>query len=185
MSELMEKIRDAWNNLSPREQILLGTLVSGLTVVVIFMGLIVPIVDMSERTEQRIDAVQRQIQVMQHLAREHNEIQSRLAGVEQRIQVQRGRQNIKTLLESLAQKSSVRIASMEERQAGKNDHYVETKVEVTLKGVSLNQTIRYLHNIEDSDQQLSVKGLRIKSRKSRTEGQLLDITFSVSSFEAI
>ena len=75
---------------------------------------------------------------------------------------------------------------MEERQAGKNDHYVETRGdEVTLKNVSLSQTIKYLHNIEESDQQLSVKGLRIKARKAGAESQLLDITFSVSSFQAI
>ncbi len=107
-----------------------------------------------------------------------------LTGVEERIQNQRGRQNIRTLLESLAKKSSVRIASMEERQAGKNDHYVETKVEVSLKGVSLNQTIKYLHNIEDSDQQLSVKGLRIRSKKKAEDAETLDVTFFVSSYRA-
>jgi hypothetical protein len=70
---------------------------------------------------------------------------------------------------------------MEERQAGKNDQYVETKVEVSLKNVSLSQTITYLHKIESASQQLSVKSLRIKGRQDKS--QLLDVTFSVSSFE--
>ena len=185
MSDLLEKARVAWNNLSPREQILLSVLGTGLLVSLLVLGLVMPFVEMSDRAQERFETVQRQIQVMQRLTRDHSEIQARLAHVEQRIQNQKGRQNIKTLLESLAQESSVRIASMEERQAGKNDHYVETKVEVTLKNVSLNQTIKYLHNIEASNQQLSVKGLRIKARKSGTDSQLLDITFSVSSFEAV
>jgi type II secretory pathway component PulM len=183
VSDILEKMRNAWNNLSPREQILLAVLGGGLVVSIFVFGLIMPFTQMSDSAEERVANAQRQIQVMQRLTREHSEIEGRLSGVEKRIQTQRGRQNIKTLLENLAQKSSVRIASMEERQAGKNDHYVETKVEVTLKGVSLSQTIKYLHNIEDSNQQLSVKGLRIKSRKSGAEGQLLDITFSVSSFQ--
>lgn len=185
MSDLLEKARAAWNNLSPREQILLGILGAGLGISLLFFGLIMPFIQMSDQANQRVANVQREIQVMQRLTRDHAEIQARLANVEQRIQNQRGRQNIKTLLENLAQESSVRIASMEERQAGKNDHYVETKVEVTLKNVSLSQTIKYLHNIEQSDQQLSVKGLRIKARKAGGESQLLDITFSVSSFQAI
>ena len=183
MNETFDRLRNAWNNLSPREQILIGVLGGGLVVSIVIFGLIMPFAQMSDSAEERVSTAQRQVQVMQRLTREHDEIKSRLSGVEKRIQTQRGQQNIKTLLENLAQKSSVRIASMEERQAGKNDHYIETKVEVTLKGVSLSQTIKYLHNIEDSDQQLSVKGLRIKSRKSGAEGQLLDITFSVSSFQ--
>ena len=183
MSELLEKIQNAWSNLSPREQILLAVLGGGLVISIVIFGLIMPISQMSENAEDRVAAAQREVEVMRRLTREHDEIKSRLSGVEQRIQTQRGRQNIKTLLENLAQKSSVRIASMEERQAGKNDHYVETKVEVTLKGVSLSQTIKYLHNIEESNQQLSVKGLRIKSWKWGADGQLLDITFSVSSFQ--
>ena len=51
----------------------------------------------------------------------------------------------------------------------------------SLKGVTLSQTVRYLHNIESANRQLSVKSLRIKSQKS--EGSTLDVTFSVSSFE--
>ena len=184
MNSILEQLRSTWTNLSPREQILLGVLGVGLGLSILFFGMIMPFVQMADRAEERVDSAQRQAQLMQRLSAEHSEIQNRLSGVEQRIQTQGGRQNIKTLLESLAQKSSVRIASMEERQAGKNNQYRETKVEVTLKGVSLGQTIRYLHNIEDSNQQLSVKGLRIKSKKSGNEAQLLDITFSVSSFEA-
>ena len=184
MSEILDRLKSAWNNLSPREQILLGVVGGGLAFSILIFGLILPFAEMSDSAEERVDTARRQVQIMQRLTREHDEINSRLSGVENRIQNQRGRQNIKTLLENLAQKSSVRIASMEERQAGKNNHYTETKVEVTLKGVSLSQTIKYLHNIEDSDQQLSVKGLRIKARKSGTEAQLLDISFSVSSFQA-
>jgi len=70
---------------------------------------------------------------------------------------------------------------MEERQAGKDDHYIETKVEVALKNVTLNQAVKYLENIESANRQLSVKSLRIKGRQDRS--QLLDVTFSVSSFE--
>ena len=70
---------------------------------------------------------------------------------------------------------------MEERQASKNDQYVETKVEVALKNVSLSQTVKYLHNIEASSQPLSIKNLRIRTRPDNS--QLLDVTFSVSSFE--
>ena len=75
---------------------------------------------------------------------------------------------------------------MEERQAGENEQYSETKVEVSLKNVTLTQTVNYLHNIESSDRVLSVKSLRVRNNKKRAgDAELLDVTFTVSSFEPI
>ncbi len=185
MTDLLEKLREAWAKLAPREQILVGISSLMLVITVTAFGLVMPLVQSSNNAQQRIATAQRQIEAMSRLQAEHAEIQSRLAGVETRIKTQRGQQNIRTLLESLAENSSVKIASMEERQAGKNDHYIETKVEVALKSISLTQTVEYLHQIEASNQQLSVKGLRIKGRESSGDAQLLDVTFSVSSFEPV
>ena len=56
-------------------------------------------------------------------------------------------------------------------------------VRLRLREVSLPQTIRYLHEIEDSAQVLSVKALRIRQRPEKPE--LLDVTFTVSSFEPL
>jgi type II secretory pathway component PulM len=181
MSELVDRLRAAWDNLSPREQILVATAGAMAGVALLVFVVVMPVLGMADSAEQRVLSAEQQLVAMTRLQREYAEINSRLEGVERRIQSQRGRQNIRTLLENLSKESAVRIDSMEERQAGKNDHYVESKMEVSLKNVSLSQTIKYLHNIEDSDQQLSVKSLRVKGRSDKS--QLLDVTFSVSSFE--
>ena len=105
-----------------------------------------------------------------------------LSGVESRIQ--RGsRGNLRTTLETLAQKSQVSVESMEPQTAPTNDRYRETKVEVSLKGVSLPQTVAYLHEIEGSGELLTVKSLRLRTRADKPE--LLDVVFTVSSFERI
>jgi len=184
MNELLQRIKSEWAGLAPRERILLSVSGGMLAIAIVFFGIITPISQMAGNSGSRIQNAEMQLQRMDRLEREHSEIEARLSGVENRIKIQRGNQNIRTLLENLAKQSAVRIASMEERQAGKNDHYVETKVEVSLKGVSLNQTIKYLHNIEDSDQQLSVKGLRIRSKKKAEDAETLDVTFFVSSYRA-
>jgi len=72
---------------------------------------------------------------------------------------------------------------MEPQPAPSNDRYRETKVEVGLKGVTLPQTVSYLHQIESERQLLTVKSLRIRTRTDKPE--LLDVTFTVSSFERI
>ena len=64
-----------------------------------------------------------------------------------------------------------------------NDRYRETRVEVGLKGVTLPQTVSYLHAIESSRDLLTVKSLRIRTRSDKPE--LLDVVFTVSSFERI
>ena len=58
-----------------------------------------------------------------------------------------------------------------------------TQVGVELKEVSLTQAVSFLHSIEASARSFSVKGLRIKTRPDQDD--LLDVSFTVSSFEAI
>jgi general secretion pathway protein M len=184
MTGLFQRIWAEWARLSPRERVLLAATGAMLLIALLSLGVVNPLLDTMSGTGDRIETARVQLQRMIRLEREHSEIQARLSGVEHRIENQRGQQNIRTLLENLAQQSDVRIASMEERQAGKNDQYVESKVEVSLKSVSLSQTIKYLHNIEASDQQLSVKGLRIRGKKVSGDAETLDVTFFVSSFRA-
>jgi hypothetical protein len=52
---------------------------------------------------------------------------------------------------------------------------------VALKAVTLAQLVNYLHKIDTAPQVLSIKSLRIRTRKDKPE--FLDATFTVSSFE--
>ncbi len=79
--------------------------------------------------------------------------------------------------------STCSVDSMEPRSAPADDDYRETKVQVTLKGQTLAQVVRYLHGVENAPQPLSIKSLRIRTRADKPE--LLDVTFTVSSFEPI
>ena len=92
-------------------------------------------------------------------------------------------QNTLTLLESLGRDARVKIDSMEERKSPDHELYRETRVEVSLKKVTLTQVVSLLHSIESSARQFSVKGLRIKTRTDQED--TLEVGFTVSSFEAI
>jgi len=107
-------------------------------------------------------------------------VQGRLVAVEERIR-SGPRGEIFTTLEKLAGESAVKIDSMEPRTSPASDAYRETKVQVTLKSVTLAQLVNYLHRIDASEQVLSIKSLRIRARKDKPD--LLDVTFTVSSFE--
>lgn len=183
MNELLARARDAWDKLTRRERFLVaiaGTL--GTLAAVSFLA-VIPLLSLADRTSSGVGAAERQLELMKRLRRDHAEVTSRLAAVEQRIRAKGQNRNPLTLLESLASSSGVKIESMEERQAQANERYRETKVEVELKSVTLQQTVDYLHNIEGSQQLLSIKSLRVKRRVD--DSALLDVTFAVSSFEPL
>ena len=180
MKELWQRIRAAFENLSLRERILVSSVGVLLVGSLLWLGVVLPALSAGERARQRVASGEQQLAAMTRLRREYDEVSSRLETVEQRIQ--RGsRANLRTTLETLAQQASVRVESMEPKSSPANDSYLETKVEVGLGGVTLAQMVTYLHQIEQSKQVLSVKSLRVRTRKDKLE--LLDVTFSVSSFE--
>lgn len=183
MNELWHRIRTAWDNFSPRERLLLSV-AGGVLVLALAWGVLVsPLFAAIDRAGERVETAEQQYAAMQRLRREYDQVDARLAAVEQRIRDNRDQRNILTLLENLAARSSVKIDSMEERQSGSSDSYKETKVEVELKNVTLTQVVNYLHNIESADRLFSVKSMRIKQRSDTSD--LLDVTFTVSSFEPL
>ena len=136
----------------------------------------------SNRASQRVEAAEEELRAVQILRSRYDEVDTRMASVEQRIR-SGPRGEIFTTLESLARASAVTVDSMEPRTSPASDDYQETKVQVILRGVTLAQMVSYLDRIESAAQLLSIKSLRIRTRSDKPE--LLDVTFTVSSFEAI
>jgi general secretion pathway protein M len=179
---MLQQIRAAFENLAPRERILVSGVGALLLLTLAWLGLVQPLLDANDAMQQRVVSAEQELELMQRLRRDYDEVSQRLAAVESRIQEgQRG--NLRTALESFATEASLKIDSMEPQASPANDRYRETKVEVGLKQVTLPQTVRYLHQIESSQEVLSVKALRIRTRSDQPD--LLDVTFTVSSFEPL
>ena len=183
MNELRERFLTIWDNFAPRERLLLSVLAASLVATLLFFAGINPILSARESSHERVETAQKDLEMMVRLRQEYDEIAARLSAVEERIRANQDRRNTLTLLESLANAAAVKIDSMEERSSPDNELYRETRVEVSLKEVSLTQIVNLLHNIEASPRQFSVKGLRIKTRADKND--LLEVGFTVSSFEAI
>lgn len=183
MSDLWTRIRAIWDNFSAQERLLLSTLGVLAGGALFFIAVISPILSATTSARARVEASEKDFEMMVQLRREYQTINARLAGVEARIRDNRDKQNTLTLLESLAGAANVKIDSMEERKSPDHELYRETRVEVSLKNVSLTQVVSLLHGIESSSRQFSVKGLRIRTRTDKDD--TLEVGFTVSSFEAI
>jgi hypothetical protein len=161
----------------------LSVLAASLLATIVFFALVSPVISAQASAHERVEAAEKDLQMMVRLRREYEEINARLASIEQRIRSNQDRRNTLTLLESLASAAAVKINSMEERSSPDHESYRETRVEVSLKNVTLTQVVSLLHSIESSPRQFSVKGLRIKTRADKND--TLEVGFTVSSFEAI
>lgn len=180
MSEIWARIRASLDDMTPRERLALWAMGVALGCALVWVVVVLPIDAARERAGQRVATAENQIGMMVHLRAQYEEIAGRLKRVEDRIQ--RGpKGNIFTTLETLARNSAVKIESLEPQAAPAGDHYVEEKVQVVLKSVTLKQLSLYLDQIESSAQLLSIKALRIRTRADKPE--LLDVTFTVSAFE--
>jgi type II secretory pathway component PulM len=182
MKQLWNRLRAFFDNLSPRERILTSAAGGLAALGLIYFGVAAPVLAMGENMERRLRAAEQQLDAMTRLRREFDDVDRRLTAVERRIQ-SGPRGNLRTTLETLAREASVSVESMEPQATPANDRYRETKVELSLSGVTLAQTVNYLHQIESAQQVLSVKSLRIRTRPDKPE--LLDVSFTVSSFEPL
>ena len=182
MKELWARMQLAFDNLSSRERILLLSVAGLVTLMLFYFGGVRSLIGFRGNAESRLLNAEQQLQVMSRLRRDYDDVHQRLTAVEKRI-TSGARPNLRTTLETLAQSSLVKIDSMEPQATPSNEDYRETKVEVGLKEITLAQTVRYLHQIESANEVLSVKSLRMRSRRDKPE--FLDVTFTVSTFERL
>lgn len=182
MKQWLQRLRAAFAQLAPRERALVSAVGALLLVTLLWFAGLRPLLDAGDRAEQRLTSAEQRLEVIRRLRSDYDEVHQRLAAVEERIH-SGNTGNLPTTLEALAKTSDVKIESMEPQSSPANEDYREAKLEVNLKQVSLPQTIRYLHEIESSDEVLSVKTLRLRTRTDKKSANLLDVTFTVSSFQ--
>lgn len=183
MKEWLERIGMTWTNFAPRERLLVSIVGAGASVFVAYFIVVSPFLAARNQAEGNVLSAESQLAAMIRLRREYDTAQARLSVLEERIRGNRDQRNVLTLLEALAKDADVSVQSMKDRRAGTNEAYREQRVEVSLKKVTLEQAVRYLHSIESTERPFSVKSLRMKTRADASN--LLDVTFSVSSFEPI
>jgi len=180
--ELWRRVMAAFEGLNRNERVLVSIAGALLGVTLLWFGVVLPLVGAASRTASDAAAAEQQVEAVRALRARFDEVNGRLVAVEARIQSGPSGE-IFTTLEQMAAQSAVKIDAMEPRTSPASEEYRETKVQVSLKGVTLAQLVGFLSRIDGAPQMLSIKSLRLRTRADKPE--LLDVTFTVSSFEAI
>ncbi len=185
MNDLLAPLRSYLATRSPRERWLLVAGACVLALVVVYSLLIAPLGARVVAADLRVTQLELDVLRAVGIAREMRGLQGELERVEGRIQP-RSDTNLIALLSTLAADSKIsqdQLESIEPRQPSTNAKYPETRAEVRLKGTSLEAMVEFLHKIETSSAHLIVRSLKIRSRGDGPNGPVLDVSFSVSSFE--
>ena len=182
MNALLDRLRALLESRAPRERWLIalgGCLILALAVQTFVAG---PLRAREATSAAAILGLETDLQLAARLSREIRLLRGDLVRVEERIQPGEST-NLFTLLESLAAEAQIvdQLESIKPKQPSGNERYPETRVEVSLKGATLRQTVQFLHQIEQAPVLLIIRSLRIKAREDGS--QLLDVNFSVSSFK--
>ena len=186
VTELWQRLRSqalrALEGRSARERWFLvgaGAIAATLTVQI---AIVSPLQESTKRANARAEALETGLQRASRLEPEIRRLKQEIGVVEQRIQT--GAQtNLLQLLEQLADSAHMRdrLESIKPKRASGNDQYPEARAEVQLRGATLPQLVQFLYRIETADLYLIVRSLSVKTRNDDT--QLLDVSFSVSSFQ--
>ena len=185
MNDWLAPLRSYLSSRSPRERWLLVAGACALALILVYSIFIVPLGETARAADARVAQLEVELIRAQGIAREMRALQGELASVEARIQPG-ANTNLIALLSTLAADAKIsqeQLESIEPKQPSANARYPETRAEVRLKGASLDQMVEFLHKIETSRSHLIVRSLKIRSRGDGPNGPVLDVSFSVSSFE--
>jgi len=170
-----------WQNLQSRERLFIGGAGAALVVFLIFKLAIDPMFKHYAELDRQIVTARRQLNELRTMQQEYQRQKSVVDSINNQLKKQ---QNfaIFSRLEELAGQTGIRgkIVHMKPTVSTPSEVYNEESVEVRMEGVTLEQLVRYLHQVENSPQLLKIKRLEMKPRIDNR--QILTATFRVSAF---
>ncbi|MEE8558980.1 MAG: type II secretion system protein GspM [Myxococcota bacterium] len=181
MSRWIESLRAFLSARSPQERRSIAVAGALIVAILIVLGGIRPLLNAVERSGAEAERSRRELLQAVQLLKDVEALREPLKAVESRI-VPDESANLFTLLETIAREASIEkeLDSIKPTKTLKSTSYPETRVELVLKGASLEQTVRLLYGIESARIHLIIRSLTIKARDGKSGG--LDVNVSVSSF---
>jgi general secretion pathway protein M len=170
-----------WQSLQARERLFIGGVGAALVLFLVFEFVIDPLFKHSANFDRQIVTTRRQLAELRTMQQEYQRQKSVVDSINTQLKKQQNF-SIFSRLEEFAGQTGIRnkILYMKPTVSTPSEVYNEESVEVKMEGVTLEQLVRYLHQIENSPQLLKVKRLELKPHIENR--QILTATFRVSAF---
>ena len=172
---------DFFRNLQSRERLFVIGAGAVLALFLIFKLTIDPMLKRSADLDRQIATARRQLDEVRTLQQAYQRQKSVVDSINSQLKKQPNFA-IFSRLEELAGQTGIRskIVHMKPTVSAPNEVYNEESVEVKVEGVTLEQLVQYLYQVESSPQLLKIKRLEMKPRFDNR--QILTATFRVSAF---
>ena len=170
-----------FRNLQQREKLFVIGAGALLVLFLLFKLTIDPMLKRSADLDRQIVTARRQLDEVRTLQQDYQRQKSVVDSINSQLKNQPNFA-IFSRLEELAGQTGIRskIVYMKPTVSTPNEVYNEESVEVKMDGVTLEQLVQYLHQIENSPQLLKIKRLEMKPHFDNR--QILSATFRVSAF---
>jgi Tfp pilus assembly protein PilO len=170
-----------FQNLQFREKLLVVCAALAVVLFLLFVVVIGPVLDRSIRLDRQIRKAEQDLKNLRAYSREYNRQKRTLDNLNAQLGQQ---QQVKMLpsLEKWARDTGMgdKITGMTPSTNTSSEAYIEESVAIEMADVTLKQLAKYLYEIEQSQQFLTIKRLTIKPRSN--DRQLLSVSFRVSTF---
>jgi general secretion pathway protein M len=170
-----------FRNLQTRERLFVGGAGAALILFLLFKLMIGPMLDRSAALDRQIVGARSQLTELRTMQQDYQRQKSVVDNINNQLKKQPNFA-IFSRLEELAGQTGIRnkILHMKPIVSTPSEVYNEESVEVRMEGITLEQLVRYLHQVENSPQLLKIKRLEMKPRFDNR--QILLATFRVSAF---
>ena len=141
-----------------------------------------PLINYNERIGKQIPKMKMDLLAARRLKKRYQSLDKDIQAIRARVDERREAFNPYDFLDKLARKEGIRsnLDKITSDSDDINDNYREDIVKIRLKDVALSKLVRYLYNIENSGQLLTVRELTIEP--DSRDSNLLDVKFEVSTF---
>ena len=167
---------------TPREKRLITVAGGALMIFLLYQFVLVPMLDYSEQMHNSIPKLKMDLLAARRLKGRYQEIDGEIQNIQDRVDKRQKAFNPYDFLDKLSRREKIRsnLDKITSESEEIDENYREDIVKIRLKNVSLEKLVRFLYNIENSGQLLTVKELTIEP--DRRDSELLDVKFEVSTF---
>ncbi len=149
---------------------------------IIYQFVLTPLEEYYENINRNIPKMKMDLLTAKRLKKQYVELDNDVRNIRGRLDQRQEAFNPYDFLDKLASREGIRpnLEKITSSTEEVNENYHEEIVKIRLKDVMLQKLVRYLYNIENSGQLLTVKELTIEP--DRRNSAVLDVRFEVSTF---
>lgn len=160
------------------------TLFTGIVVLLLSYTLVVsPAKKDITLLERKIKAKESNLTELNSLKNEYKERQSETRRMERQIKKSAKNLTLPSLLENLAKATNLKekMTGLKANETIKSKTYIENSVEISLKGIALDELMEFIYNLETLPYMIKVKGFKIKTTYGKAPKKI-NLTLRVSLF---